>query len=192
MQESVLGPVLFSLFINDLSASLPSSVRCTLYADHLAIWSSSPSVPTAVEATQGALFQLERWSEYWYLPLNLTKYEASFFSVDLNQAHLQANLLYSSSAFVSIPLQLFLGSPSTALFPFLKCIFTEGQVFPSSQGLTLYLCFSWDPSKESLSLLFKAFLWPLLTYASPGWFSLLSVTTITKLDQLHFTIMVKS
>ena len=108
------GSVLFDLFINDLPASLPSSVRCSLYADDLAIWSSSPSVPSAVAATQGALFRLEHWSEYWCFPLNPSKCEASFFSVDPHQAH----LLLLGSRLVLIPIQLFLGSPSTALFHF--------------------------------------------------------------------------
>ena len=45
LQGSALGSVLFSLFINDLLFSLPSSVSCSLYADDLAIWSSSPLVP---------------------------------------------------------------------------------------------------------------------------------------------------
>ena len=68
LQGSILGRVLFFLFINNLPASLPSSVSCSLYVDDVAIRSSSPSVPTVVEATQGALFRLERWSEYWCLP----------------------------------------------------------------------------------------------------------------------------
>ena len=50
----------FSLSSSMIPVSLPSSVSCSLYADDLAIWSSSPSVPTAVEATQGTLFRLER------------------------------------------------------------------------------------------------------------------------------------
>ena len=42
-QRSILDPVLFSLFINDLPASIASSICCTLFADDLAIWSSSSS-----------------------------------------------------------------------------------------------------------------------------------------------------
>ena len=48
--------VIFSVFVNDLPASLPSSISYSLYADNLSMWSSSPSVPTVVETTQGALF----------------------------------------------------------------------------------------------------------------------------------------
>ena len=109
-QGSVLGRVLFSLFINDLPASLPSSVSCSLYADNLAIWSSSPSVPTALEATHGALFRLGRWSEYWCLDLNPSKWEASFFSVNPHQANLQPNLLLFGSHLCFNPTPTFLGA----------------------------------------------------------------------------------
>ena len=56
-QGSVLGFVL-SIFSNDLLSFLLSSANCSLYADDLAIWSSSFSVPAAVEATQGAVIRL--------------------------------------------------------------------------------------------------------------------------------------
>ena len=54
-QGSVLGFVLFSLFINNFPASLAFSVSCSLYADALAIWPSSLSAPNAAEATQATL-----------------------------------------------------------------------------------------------------------------------------------------
>ena len=125
-QESVLDPVLFSLFINDLQASLPSSVSCSLYADDLAIWSSSPSVPTAVEATQGAMFRLERWSEYCCFPLNPSKCEASFFSVDPHQANLHPHILLFN------PTPTFLGVTfERSLFPFVNIFFlVKAKFFP--------------------------------------------------------------
>ena len=131
-----LWPVLFSLFINDLPASLPSSISCSLYADNMAIWSSSPSIPTVVEVTtQGALFRLERWSEYWCLPLNSSKCEVSFL-MDPHQANLQPNLFLLGSCLCFNPTPTFLGSPSTSLFLFLNMYLCRR---PSS-SLNMYLC----------------------------------------------------
>ena len=143
-QGSVLGAVLFS-FINDLPVSLPSSVSCSLYADDLVIWSSSPSVPTAVEATQGALFRLERWSEYWCLPLNPSKCEASFFSVDPHQA----NLLLLRSCFRFNPTPTFLGVTFDRTLSFSKHVSSlKAKLFLRLKVLRCICASSWGPSKK--------------------------------------------
>ena len=166
-QGSVLGLVLFSLFINDLPASLSSSVSCSLYADDLALWSSSPSVPTAMEATQGTLFQLERWSKYWCLPLNPSKCEASF-SVDPHQANLQPNFLLLGSHLRFNPTPIFLGVTFDRTVSFFKHVSSlKAKFFPRLKALHCISASSWGPSKESLSVLYKSILRSLLTYASP-------------------------
>ena len=182
LQGSVLGPVLFSVFINDLPASLPSSVSCSLYADDLTIWSSSPSVLTAVEATQGSLFRLERWCEWWCLLLNPSKCEASFFSLDPHQARLQPNLLLLGSGLRFNPTPTFLEVTFDRTFSFSKHVsLLKAKFFPRLEVLRCISASSWGPSKESLSVLYKSFLRPFLTYASPGWFPFLSATNVTKL-----------
>ena len=61
----------------------------------------------------------------------------------------------------------------------------KAKFFQRLKALRCISASSWDPSKESLSLLYKAFLLPLLTYASPGCFSFLNVTNIIKSERLH-------
>ena len=121
-QGSVLGPVLFSLFNNDLPAFLPSSVSCSLYADNLA----------------GLLVLLPPRSPTWWRPHKELCFDWSaglstgvFLSIRANvrppssqwiPTRLTSNPTssYSAPASVSISLQLFLRSASTALFPFLS------------------------------------------------------------------------
>ena len=175
---------LFSSMIFRLLCLFPSAALFTL-----TIWSFGPPPPlvaTAVKATQGALFRLERWSEYWCLPLNPSKCEASFFSVDPHQANLQPNplLLGSRLRFNSTP--TFFGVTFDRTFCFSKHVSSlKAKFFPRLKALCCISASSWGPTKESLSLLCKAFLLSLLTYALPGWFHFLNVTNITKLERFH-------
>ena len=173
-----------SSMIFGLLCLLPSAALFTL-----TIWPFGPPpslVPTAVEATQGALIRLERWSEYWCLPLNPSKCEASFFSVDPHQANLQPNLVLLGFLLHFSPTSTFLGVIFDRTLSFSKHVSSmKAKFFPRLKALRCISAFSWGPSKESLSLLYKSFLQSLLTYTLPGWFPFLSATNITKLERLH-------
>ena len=135
-----------------------------------------------MEATQGARSQLERWSQYWCLPLNPKKCEASFFSVDPHQA----NLFFLGSRLHFNPTPTFLGVTFDHTLSFSKHVSSlKAKFFLHLKALCYISASSWGPSKEFLSVLYKAFLQSLLTYASLGWFPFLSATNFTKLERLH-------
>ena len=152
-QGSGLGSVLFSLFINDLPVSPPFFVSCSLYAHDLAIRSSFPSVPTAVEATQGALFRLERWSEYWCLPFNPSKCKASF-SVDPHQA----NLLLLGYRLRFRPTPTFLGVTFDRTLSFSIHLFLlKVEFFTRVKALHCISASSWGLSLFCINLFFGPF-----------------------------------
>ena len=61
----------------------------------------------------------------------------------------------------------------------------KARFFPRLKALRCISASSWGPSKESLSLLYTAFLRPLLTYALSVWLPFLSAINFTKLERLH-------
>ena len=139
-----------------------------------------------MDATQGALIRSERWSEYWCLPLNPSKCEASLFSVDPHQANLQPNLLLLGSHLRFNPTSTFLGVTFDSTLSFSKHVSSlKAKFFPRLKALRCISVLSWGPSKEFLFFLYKSFLLSLLTYASPGWFHFVSATNLTKLERFH-------
>ena len=103
-----------------------------------------------------------------------------------NRSDLQPNLLLLGYRFRFNPTPAFLGVTFDRTLSFSKHISSlKAKFFPRLKALRCISASSWDPSKESLSLLYKAFLRSLLSYASHGWFPFPSITNFTKLQHLH-------
>ena len=106
--------------------------------------------------------------------------------MDPHQANLQPNLLLLGSRLPLNPTPTFLGVTFDRTLSFSKHVSSlKAKFFPRLKALRCISASSWGPSKEFLSVLYKAFLRSLLTYALPGWFPFLSATSFTKLERLH-------
>ena len=66
-QGSVLGPLLFLLYVNDLPDWIVNDIR--MFADDTKIWSKI-SRPHDCVKLQTDLDQLHRWSDKWLLSFN--------------------------------------------------------------------------------------------------------------------------
>ena len=72
-QGAVSSPTLFSILINDIFANTPPEVHTSLYADDGALWTTSPTLPQALERMQEALNQVHTWSQHWGLAISAQK-----------------------------------------------------------------------------------------------------------------------
>ena len=153
----------------------------SLYADDLAIWSSSPSVECATSVVQAALNRLVEWSSKWRLSLNPLKCETSFFSLDPYQSRIQPSL-----HILNTPLKFNPHPTFDHTLSFKHHVLSLRKKFHSRfRAFRSIASASWGPSKESLCTLYKAFIRPILTYASAGWFPFSSPTHITSVERMH-------
>ena len=175
---------LFSSMIFLLLCLLPSAALSTL-----TIWPFDPPPPQSPQLSRSPQKELcFDWSVGLSTGvfLSIRTNEASFFSVDPHQANLQPNFLLINYRLRFNPTPIFLGVTFDRTLSFSKHVSSlKAKFFPRLKASRCISASSWGPSKESLSLQYKAFLRHLLTYASSGWFPFLSVTNITKLKRLH-------
>ena len=77
-QGSVLGPLIFIIFINDLDEEITSGVMTSKFADHTKVASVVATEEGRAEL-QGALTKLELWADRWGMEFNVAKCKVMHF-----------------------------------------------------------------------------------------------------------------
>ena len=75
-QGSVLSPILFNLFVNDLPFNEDSKVQISQFADDLALWVTNRGLKPHTKITRQlrqALSTLQKWCSKWHIKINANK-----------------------------------------------------------------------------------------------------------------------
>ena len=70
-QGSCIGPLLFVIYINDVADLFNGSIKCSLYADDVKLYSVIDSEDDCI-ILQSAIDELVSWSVKWHLKISYT------------------------------------------------------------------------------------------------------------------------
>ena len=107
-QGSVLAPLLFLFYINNLASSLNDDAIIALFADDVSILTTAYKKEDAEAAAQSVVNSVVIWRQEWKLNLNVGKSEVYPFSTWSNNSTWNRTIFIILRKFASTPLLVFL------------------------------------------------------------------------------------
>ena len=187
-QGSVLSPLLFILFINDITKDIPADVTSPLFADDASLYSTNESKEVAEERLQVAVSAVERWSKDNKLDLNIKKSCTFFFSTHPGEAQWRPNitLLGQRMPFGDGPKEKnpqFLGVTLDRTLSFSDHVADVcGRVLSRCKMTFCLASRSWGWRKRNLRRVYITMQRSILDYAAAGWQPWLSPSQFNHLE----------
>ena len=176
-QGSVLSPLLFLIYVNDLPAPHHNQNSLSQFADDTAQWPFSLSVRIAAKLLQQDLLNLAMWCAKWRIKLNPEKTKVIIFSRSILARKTELNLKLYGETLKIYPQVKFLGITFDSQLNFKKHF--EDILDPCNTRyyrLRLLANKKWGPSPSSLIQIYKQCVRPIFEYGA--------LSTITTSDNI--------
>ena len=163
-QGSVLGPLLFLLYINDIADGLQSNIH--LFADDVVLYLAKKTIHEAIPTVQSDLNHIESWARQWVIKFSPTKSEMMV--ITRRKQDLPTNMInFCGSVLRRVDQHKHLGlfiSQDLCWHSHIEMISNK-----ASNRLLLLKRLKYVLDRHTLQILYKSFIRPLLEYASAVW-----------------------
>ena len=176
-QGSVLRPLLFLIYVNDLPTPHHKQNSLSQFADDTAQWAFSRNVRIAAKLLQQDLLTLAMWCAKWRVKLNPVKIKVIIFSRSALARKTELNLKLYGETLKIYPQVKFLGITFDSQLNFIKH-FEDilDRCNTRYHRLRLLVNKKWGPSPATLIQIYKQCVRPIFEYGS--------VSTITTSDNI--------
>ena len=162
-QGSVLGPLLFLIYINDIADGLVGKVR--LYADDTSLSYSSSNLAEIEMILNNDLKKLKEWADKWRILFNPLKTEFMLISNIFQDYDLR--LLYENAPLINVDSHKHLGIHLSSNNKWTKHI--DSIIDSASKQVSYLRKLKYQLSRVTLDKLYCTYIRPLLEYCSEVW-----------------------
>ena len=162
-QGSVLGPLLFLIFVNDISDSLLSLTR--LFADDSSLYYSATSLADIEGIINHDLALISAWAKQWLVTFNPSKTEAILFSLKGNNDLPKLSFQSMDVTFVEHHRHLGVTLSSNGLWD----AHVDDIIKSASKIISIMRRLKFTLTRKTLNQIYLSYIAPVLEYASIVW-----------------------
>ena len=185
-QGSVLSPLLFIFFINNLAEILPEDAQVAMFADDVTLLATHRVKEKAEEQLQHLVDIVSAWSKEWKLNLNADKCEVCFFSSSTKEASWSPKITIDGRVLKHEPHPRLLGVTLDRQLCFNKHVDNVTKAASNKLKVLSKLAYSdWGSDKFQLFRVYQAVVRSRLDYAASAWQAWLSTAQMNRLETVQ-------
>ena len=186
-QGSAISPLLFIIFVNDLTLDLDPRSKASLFADDTATWVQDGKIKDSTKTfLQKEIDTILTWAKKWKMAVNTDKTKYMVISSSSADCSWQPNLEGNGHQIDPVTDYRFLGVEVDQGLRFTKHL--ETIICKGKKRVNIMKCLAgkeWGSSMKDQMRIYLQYVRTVLEYCSEGWSSWLAPTNLDRLDKVQ-------